>query len=224
MYMKQIIKNTDKNNLKSVSQLDNKINVFFELELCSWEYGIWGLCPSEVLHQFYEGIVEYVLNEFYYEKLTDKYRHQLVLVCHTIFDHCRNQSDTDFPKGNFILGITKTGRIKGTEKFASLFYLSLFLHMSISKTKYFEGDKAVDDEIIKQHKVWRVLFEDLLYYHDWLLQIRFDRLKLDKYEKKIMQLFKSIKKLVYRKGLGLNVPKFHEFLHIVRDIKRFGPP
>ena len=223
-YMKQIIKQADKNILKSLSQLDNKINAFFELELCSWEYGIWGLCPSEVLHQFYEGIVEYVLNEFYQEVLTDKYRHQLVLVCQKIFDHCRNQSDTDFPKGNFILGITKTGRIKGTEKFASLFYLSLFLHMSISKTKYFEGDKAMDDEIKKQHKVWRVLFEDLLYYHDWLLQSRFDRLKLDNYEKKIMQLFKSIKKLVHRKGLGLNVPKFHEFLHIVRDIKRFGPP
>ena len=220
----EIIKHGDNDTLKSVSQLDNKMNAFFELELCSWKYGIWGLCPSEVLHQFYEGIVEYVLNEFYQEVLTDKYRHQLVLVCNKIVDHCRNQSDTDYPKGNFTLGITKTGRIKGIEKFASLFYLSLFLHMSISETKYFEGSKDAEDEIKKTHQVWRVLFEDLLYYHDWLLQTKFDRLKLGDYENKIMQLSKSIKKLVHRKGLGVNVPKFHEFFHIVRDIKRFGPP
>ena len=219
-----IIKHGDNNILKSVSQLDNQGNAFFDLELCSWKYGIWGLCPSEVLHQFYEGIVEYVLNEFYQEVLTDKYRQQLVLVCHKIYETCRNQSDTDFPKGNFTLGITKTGRIKGTEKFASLFYLSIFFHTSISRTKFFEGDKDVEDDIKKLHQVWRVLFEDLLYYHDWLLQTKFDRLKLGEYESKIIQVFKAIKKLVHRKGLGLNVPKFHEFLHIVRDIKRFGPP
>ena len=102
--------------------------------------------------------------------------------------------------------------------------MSIFFHTSISRTKFFEGDKDIEDDIKKLHQVWRVLFEDLLYYHDWLLQTKFDRLKLGEYESKIVKVFKSIKKLVHRKGLGLNVPKFHEFLHIVRDIKRFGPP
>lgn len=222
--MKSLILNGDSDELKSVSQLNNKINVFFGLELCSWKYGIWGLCPSEVLHQFYEGIVDYVLNEFYQEVLTDKYRQQLDRYCQNIFEKCRNQSDSDYPKGNFILGINKTGRIKGTEKFASLFYLSLFLHMSISRTKHFKGKEIIEDEMKKALLNWRILFEDLLYYHDWLLHKRFDRQKLIEYEKKILDLFKSIKKLVHRKGLGMNIPKFHEFLHIIRDIGRFGPP
>lgn len=219
-----IIKSGDADKLQSVSQARNHHNVFFQLELCEWKFGIWGLCPSEVLHQYYEGIVDYVLKEFYEEVLTETYRDNLVRWCYKIVNYRRQQSDKDFPTGNFVMGITKSGKIKGTEKFASLFYLSLFLHTSVSRTKLFAGKRENDTEMIKTLKTWRHLFEDMLYYHDWLLQKRFDRNDMDLYAKKILSLFKSIKKLVIRKGLGIAVPKFHEFHHIVRDIERFGPP
>ena len=32
-------------------------NTFFNVDTGGWKYGIWDMCPSEILHQFYEGIV-----------------------------------------------------------------------------------------------------------------------------------------------------------------------
>ena len=38
--------------IKSLSQHDNSHNVFFNFKLAGWKYVKWGMCPSEVLHQF----------------------------------------------------------------------------------------------------------------------------------------------------------------------------
>ena len=39
-------------------------NAFFNVNIGGWKYGIWGLCPSEILHQFYEGLISYSLEFF----------------------------------------------------------------------------------------------------------------------------------------------------------------
>ena len=105
---------------KSLSQHDNPHNVFFNLELAGWKYGIWEMCPSEVLHHFYEGVIDDALDEFYDDILKSSGdRQNLANGYDMIWKACKNQSDQDFPKGNFILGITKIGRIKGVEKFCS---------------------------------------------------------------------------------------------------------
>ena len=224
--IKEVIISGDKKKLQILSQHDNPFNAFFSLDTGGWKYGIWGLCPTEVLHQFYEGVVDYALNEFYHEVLTDKYRDHLIVGCEEILIACKNQSDRDFPSGNFTLGITKTGKIKGIEKFASLFYVALFLHTSKAHTKYFDGGKIMlTEQQIVQFKEWRELFEDMLYYHDWLMQKEFRRSTLALYQKKINNLNKKMQKLIHRKGIGIKfVPKFHEFCHISRDILRFGSP
>ena len=224
--MKSSIISSDKNKLQNLSQHDNPYNVFFRLDTGGWKFGIWGLCPTEVLHQFYEGVVDYALNEFYQDVLTDKYRDNLIIGCEEILIACKNQSDKDYPSGNFTLGITKTGKIKGIEKFASLFYVALFLHTTKAQTKYFDGGPSMlTEHQISLYKEWRELFEDMLYYHDWLMQKEFRRSTLTQYQKKINNLNKRMQKLIYRKGIGIKlVPKFHEFCHITRDILRFGPP
>ena len=212
--------------IKAFSQHENPHNVFFNLELAGWKYGIWGMCPSEVLHQFYEGVIDYALDEFYDEVLkSSRHRQNLVNGCDTIWKACKNQSDQDFPKGNFILGITKTGRIKGVEKFASLFYLVLFLHTKKGQTKHFEGVEYMVEEKRTMFKEWRDVFEDMLYYHDWLMQKTFKISNLDRVQQKINGLNRTLQKLIKRSEKGVqNIPKFHEFFHITRDIKRFGPP
>jgi len=40
----------------------------------------------------------------------------LVWWCYKIDEFCWQQSDTDFSSGNFVIGVTKSGKIKGTEK------------------------------------------------------------------------------------------------------------
>ena len=41
---------------------------------------------------------------------------------------CKNQSDRTFPNATYTLGICSTAKMKGKEKFASLFYLSFYVH------------------------------------------------------------------------------------------------
>ena len=223
--LRQAISSKNVDTLKNVSQYENPRNAFFNLELGGWKYGIWGMCPSEVLHQFYEGIIDYALDEFYLEVIKKStMKENLILGCEDIWKACKNQSDQDFPKGNFIMGITNKGKIKGVEKFASLFYLSLFLHTKLAQTDKFSGERPLSDELLSTFKEWRELFEDMLYYHDWLMQKHFKRNSLKAKQKKINDLNKRLQKLIKRKELGVQyIPKFHEFFHITRDIKRFGP-
>ena len=225
-YMKEIIDNGDNDELKFVSQHRNKENAFFKLCIGGWKYGIWGLCPTEVLHQFYEGAVQYALEEFFYEFLTDKYRRGLTKCVQKIIEACKNQSDRNsYPSGTFTLGITKFKSMKGTEKFGCLFLLSLFLHTKISQTHFFQGEKEISRDMLLQLGHWRVLFETCLYYNDWLMSDSFERHTLLGKQQNILRLHSMFKKLLRRKEKGIKfIPKFHEFLHIIRNILWHGPP
>ena len=64
----------DYDKLQDVSQYPHNENAIFKLENGGWPFGIWGMCPTEVLHQFYEGVVTYALTEFLEDYLTAGYR------------------------------------------------------------------------------------------------------------------------------------------------------
>ena len=67
-----ILANEDNlDELQAMSQHKNKENAFFNIDMGGWKHGIWGLCPSEILHQFYEGVLSYALEEFVYETLSE---------------------------------------------------------------------------------------------------------------------------------------------------------
>jgi len=81
------------------------------------------LCPAEVLHQLYEGIVNYALKEF----LESGSVKNLDMVMKHIIKSASNQSDkADYPSGSF------STKMKGIDKHASVFYLSIFLHMKVN--------------------------------------------------------------------------------------------
>ena len=73
--MKSKIQKEDEAELAKVSQHKITDNAFFGVNTADWKYGIWGMCPSEILHQYYEGIVHYTLDFFsqlYFLTLADK--------------------------------------------------------------------------------------------------------------------------------------------------------
>ena len=63
--MKSKIQKEDEAELAKVSQHKITDNAFFGVNTADWKYGIWGMCPSEILHQYYEGIVHYTLDFFH---------------------------------------------------------------------------------------------------------------------------------------------------------------
>ena len=224
--MKIIAEDNNQSLLQSVSQHDNPHNAFFELETCDWPYGIWGLCPSEVLHQFYEGVIMYALEEFMQVFLTKKYRENLEKWIHQMLHCIKNQSNRDmYPTGVFTLGVTRMKSMKGIEKFACVFYLAMFLNMQIALTEYFDGRKSMKEDMKKRLLEWKKLFETCCYYHDWVSGQIFYRNQFVHKQKRIIQFHKLFQKLIQRGGDGIqNIPKFHEFFHVIRNIERHGPP
>ena len=222
--------NSNKDSLRKMSQHSNPKNAFFNIDMAGWKYGIWGMCPSEVLHQFYEGVILYALEEFIDRVLTNKYRSNLELAMSTLMSHMTNQSARDtYPTGVFTMGITRLKAMKGIEKFASVFYIALFLNTELAKTLYFEGKKQLPADIKSIFLQWRKLFERCCYYHDWLMKKSFVRSSLKVKHARIIELYKQFQTLIKRKEKGFekginNIPKFHEFFHITRNIKNHGPP
>ena len=217
--------NSELDNLKDISQYPNPLNAFFKLSHGGWPFGIWGLCPTEVLHQFYEGVVSYALQEFVEHYLTSSSKKNIESTLRQIVLAGTYQSDRgDYPTGTFSMGFTSLGKMKGIEKHSVLFYLCIFLHTEVARTVKFDGMNAAGDYDLHLMKEWRKLFEKCLYYHDWLMQPSFQRESLESMNSRIIEFHKLLKKLIKRDGKGISgVPKFHEMLHVVRDIQRHGP-
>ena len=62
--MIQTIQDQSEDELRLLSQHKLVDNAFNNVNIGGWKYGIWGLCPSEILHQFYEGLLAYTLDHF----------------------------------------------------------------------------------------------------------------------------------------------------------------
>ena len=72
---------------------------------------------------------------------------------------------------------------------------------------------------------YRNLFEELIVYAEWLCSESFDIRLLPKCHDKIKDIMTTIKNLVTRtSAAGLKLSKFHEMLHVCRDVSLFGPP
>ena len=211
--------------LKDISQHPLLKNAFFDMCTGGWPYGIWGMCPTEVLHQFYEGMVNYALTEFFEEVLSPTHVRNLERVLRCIVKASKNQSNRfHFPITSFGMGISKLSKMKGIEKHAAVFFLSIFLHTQVSRTHKFGGGRSMDSSFVNKLKEWRKLFEKFLYYHDWLMQPSFKKSELVMMESCVKNLHILCRRLIQRNGNGISgIPKFHELFHVIRDIYRFGP-
>ena len=226
-HMKKKILGGKFSQLQQLSQHSNSSNAFFDIDMGGWKHGIWGICPSEILHQFYEGIVIYALEEFLDQFLTKSYRENLDIGVQKIISCISEQSSKDlFPTGVFTLGVTRLKTMKGIEKFACVFYLALFLNTDVSKTEFFAGEKPMKRmERLNEVILWKKLFETMCFYHDWMMKKKFSRIELKGKHKRITNFYELFQKLVKRDGKGIqNIPKFHEFFHITRNIEWHGPP
>ena len=57
MHLYFITKTSEELQVYSQHKLVN--NAFFNVDASGWKYGIWGMCPSEILYQFFEGTLLY---------------------------------------------------------------------------------------------------------------------------------------------------------------------
>ena len=72
------------------------------------------------------------------------------------------------------------------------------------------------DELLK----WRNLFEQMLYFKEWVMKTKHRKSDVRNKKLVVRKFMKNFKELVNRDNNGLKIPKFHELLHVCRDILR----
>ena len=77
-----------------------------------------------------------LLITFFQNPCTDERKYKLEKDVTKIIKYCKNQLDRLFPKAAYTSGICSTAKMNGNDKFASLFYLSLYISSRISKDVY----------------------------------------------------------------------------------------
>ena len=116
-------------------------NAFDKLCFGAYSNGINGSTPPETLHQWYLGIVSFVL-DYFLERLTTKAKAELdemVKVCANNFLH---QSDKSFPTiSPFKIGIDKV-KLTSEERESQLFAVFLAMLSSDNKQKLVEMEKS----------------------------------------------------------------------------------
>ena len=112
------------------------------------------------------------------------------------------------------MGITHSAKMKGTEKFAAIYYLAIYFYTKESN-KIFDGCQGskLSDLGLKK---WKNLFQTFLFYHDWIMQKKFSRKDIKEKQMKVINLFRHFKEIVKRTdGSQLKIPKVHELLRLM---------
>ena len=90
------------------------------------------------------------------------------------------------------MGITHSAKMKGTEKFAAIFYLAIYFHTKES-CKLFDGCQG--HLSVTALKNWKNLFQRFLFYHDWVIQKEFSRKDIKEKQVIIIDFFGFLSKL-----------------------------
>ena len=207
--------------LKNISQ-HNIINAFDSISVGSHEAGINAMMPSEILHQLFLGVFQYVVEEFFqlFPPMALSRIDDVGVILHHFGKHNSDRSLPSFSSRNGFTTITKKS---GTDIIGTGLLCFLVLSMEIRKSILRSCTYGPTDRILKKYQI---LFQDLLIYSEWLCANKYDKNLLHLCHLKIQRLMISIKFLVKRSEFqnSLKLSKFHEMLHVCRDIRLFGPP
>jgi len=197
-------------------------NVFNRMPLADPRRGIFGATPVDTMHAFRKGILE---NTTLFILQNLKRGHQVMLDGMAIDFHerhaqtCRNE----YPVFNFSAGITGLTKISASERVGVLFLLIMLANLDTG-ADIFEAAFALESTKLCVRDIIEVL-EAILTFDAWLNKDSYWKLR---HAKSAMQnAKKSIQQLLFmcKRCFPSNkweFPKFHEMLHVVDDMERFG--
>ena len=219
-YIRQLCSANNNEELKRISQ-HNIENAIDNLKIGTHEAGLNALMPSEILHQLFLGLMEYALEEFFGE-FTDLGLSRLDKFGKVLYTYSKHNSDRTIPSFMCLNGFTNLTRQRGSDRLGICLVIILCIHSKYWKN-ILKGCKiGPPDELLMSYCY---LFEELILYAEWISLDSYDEKTLQTANCKIKLLMGKFKKVTKRaSGTKMLLSKFHEMLHIIRDIKLFGPP
>ena len=201
-------------------------NAFGYIPLADPIRGIFGATPVETLHAFRKGLIEKVTFLVIKNVPVSKQARLDALAIKFHRTH-RQTYRRVYPATDFSNGVTNLTKISAAERVGLMF---LFVILS----QYDEGweilASALNQTSRMQLRDVIAVFEALLCFDQWLNMATYWRIE-NSVEAKL-QVQTSIRTLLsmckqhipLAKNKTWKYPKFHELLHIVEDIERFGAP
>ena len=228
--------------MKTKDELDeisyyNIPNPFYKyLSFGGDENGIFGCTPNEVLHQFDQGLCDYMCS-IIYSQLSIKGRELLNMACQYICSSFSAQSERSFPSlMAFRNSFESAAKLTGKERFARVTILYMILSCSDFISYIVENKKQGSTYgIVHWQKIVFILEETMILHETLSLDcVKRDAFTIDattsesKFQTRIRMYMKEILTYLPRSTKtndhGWRIPKFHELLHIDKDIQRYGAP
>jgi hypothetical protein len=216
-------------------------NAFQHVAMADPDRGIFGATPVETLHAFRKGLVEMVTHVVI-DNVPPSKKAALDRLALRFHKTHRQSYRSSFPSTTFCNGITNISKISAAERLGLVFLFVILGH-------YEEGwtilSSALDnchkkkEEAIPAPKRHRYepsfrdilqVFEAMLCFDEWLRKDTYwadHNAEVTKaiVSRSIAQLMHLSKKYIpTSKSTAWNYPKFHELMHIVDDMSRFGAP
>ena len=197
-------------------------NVFNHVLLADPLRGILGSTPVETMHAFRKGVIEMV-TFLVLENVPASKKAALDRLAIDFHTRHRQTYRRVFPSTDFSNGVTNLTKISAAERLGLVF---LFVILS----QYDEGWQILESTLNTALAPVLQVFEALLCFDAWLSKPTFWNKSNELEAKRIAQA--SIRQLLdmcchsipTRNTNPWKFPKFHELLHIVDDICRFGAP
>ena len=209
--------------LKGISQQAIR-NAWYKVRFDpTYDTGIHGACPSEMLHALHLGVFLYV-RECFFAQIgpTSQLAKEIDGLAQELGDLFRHNSERDLPNCKFTHGIQQKKKLMAKEYRGVLLLIAAVLRSTrgrqlLSKNKHFCKEEYLKD--------WLLLVESLLQWEAFLCEPEMDLQHVERLESKnrfIMYLFKKVARR--SEGMGLKIMKFHAIIHMASDIKLYGVP
>ena len=207
----------------SQHELDNTFN---HMPLADPIRGIFGATPVETMHAFRKGVIE-VVTFLVLTNIPPTKKAALDVLAIRFHKSHRQTYRKAYPATDFSNGITNLTKISAAERLGLVF---LFVILA----QYDEGwqimDTALTDKTTTDLARIVNTFECLLCFDAWLNHPTFWKLDDDPAVKAgyrasiVAQMQMCIDFIPTVRETSWKFPKFHELLHIVDDIERYGAP
>ena len=212
---------TDESVLKEISQhkLDN---AFSRLDWGGCKYGIFGGTPVDFMHVFKQGILKHCLGLFM-DSLTPTQKAKLDSMAAYLYKNYRQTGMRRYPRVDFSNGLTSLKQKTADEETGATFVVCAVVHCKEAFKMIDQRTKRVEDQLNT--------FEMLLCFEQWCHRKTFWAIEQQAACKQsardaVIILMESIK-TSFPRGVeeeGWRLAKFHQLLHMVEGIAKFGAP
>ena len=200
-------------------------NTYYNMPLADPRRGVFGCTPVETMHAVRLGLIAKVTS-WILETLTDS---QSALLDNVAIDFHKRHFQTyrkSYPGTDFSHGVTNLTRLTASERVGLLFLFVILANLDVGSA-IFEMAGASQDGKKSCLKDTIQLFEALLAFDAWLNQDTYWSIAgsgnaMHSAQSSIESLLNMCRKRLPQHSFQF--PKFHEMLHIVSDMERFGAP